>query len=210
MPGRPHDRLRPALHCSFSGDTCDCCRVADTRCSRAMGRCPKCLIDHLCGLGCLLRRTCSFGPLCRQSVVAPGQDRCFDEMCFAVVEAQALNSSPAAPDLTMYIVTVRATSHSRGRTQAEGGLRARLYSDGEYFKVSEQAQSDYELQHGKTPQITQKLAPGESIVSVLVFAVPLNVTHPGLVLDHGFTPGYFVIGESPFFHAPEILQLPSK
>jgi hypothetical protein len=43
---------------------------------------------------------------------------------------------------------------------------------------------------------------------VLVFEVPGEITHPALTLDHGFTPGYFVIGESPFFHKPPIMELP--
>jgi len=38
--------------------------------------------------------------------------------------------------------------------------------------------------------------------------VPQRIAHPALTLDHGFTPGYFVIGESPFFHKPNIHQLP--
>lgn len=143
----------------------------------------------------------------RQVVIRPGEDHCFDEMCFAVVDNQT-SFSLTQPDHTTWVVTVRATSHSRGRTQAEGGLRARLYANGMFFNVSEQAQKEYESAHGKTPPLTQRLAPGESIQSVLVFDLPRSMTHPGLALDHGFTPGYFVIGESPFFHEPDILQLP--
>jgi hypothetical protein len=147
--------------------------------------------------------------MAQPQTMAPGQDRCFDEMCFAVVRAQS-SPSPGArgANRRLYVVTIRITSRSRGRAQSEGGLRARLYDHGTYFDVSPQAQGVYELDHGKSPMLTQRLAPGESVQSVLVFEVPGNIAHPGLTLDHGFTPGYFVIGESPFFHGPDILTLP--
>jgi hypothetical protein len=102
------------------------------------------------------------------------------------------------------------TSHSRGRAQSEGGLRGRLYFDGTYVNVSEVAQKAYEAQHGANPKLMQMISPGESILSVLIFEVPQGIEHPALALDHGFTPGYFVIGESPFFHKPDVHQLPSE
>ena len=143
--------------------------------------------------------------------VAPGQDRCFDEMCFAVVGAQtSLSSSPSSGGHKMIVVTVRVTSHALGRTQSEGGIRARLYDHGQYFAISTQAQRAYELEHGNGPMLTQRLAPGESIQSVLVFDVPPSIEHPSLTLGHGVTPGYFIIGESPFFHGPDLLTLPQS
>lgn len=145
--------------------------------------------------------------LVSQRVTRLGEERCFDEMCFAITGVQTQRQS-RTPANKLYIITVRVTSHSLGRTQAEGGVRARLYEGGRFFNVSEQAQQSYEAQHGKTPKLTQKLAPGESILSVLLFDLPANTTTPALTLDHGFTPGYFIIGESPFFHKPDILQLP--
>jgi hypothetical protein len=144
----------------------------------------------------------------RQKVTKAGEDRCFDEMCFAVVHVQTSSSPYTTSADRIYAVTVRVTSHSRGRTEAEGGIRARLYAGGKYFDVSQQAQKSYDARHGETPGLTQRLAPGESIQSVLLFEVPQGTEHPALTLDHGFTPGYFVIGESPFFHRPDILQLP--
>lgn len=147
--------------------------------------------------------------IARPRIVAPGQDRCFDEMCFAVVSAQS-----SLPHLVKsyghktLIVTVRVRSHSLGRAQSEGGIRARLYDQGQYVPISMQGQRAYELEHGKSPTLTQRLDPGESIQSVLVFDMPPNMAHPSLTLDHGFTPGYFIIGESPSFHGPDLLKLP--
>jgi hypothetical protein len=150
--------------------------------------------------------------LARQRVTRAGDDLCFDEMCFAVVGVQtqtqpSSSGLPAKPRSTLYVITVRVTSRSLGRPQAEGGLRARLYKDARFFNISERSQQAYDAQHGATPKLTQKLDPGESILSVLVFDLPSDITTPALTLDHGFTPGYFIIGESPFFHKPDILQL---
>jgi hypothetical protein len=148
-----------------------------------------------------------------QKVFKIAEDQCFDEMCFAVTDLQITSapavSQPGAVASRLYAVEVRVTSHSRGRAQAEGGLRGRLYENGAYINVSEAAQKAYEAQYGESSRLTQKIPPGESTVSVLLFEVPPGVTHPALTLDHGFTPGYFVIGESPFLHKPDIHQLRS-
>jgi hypothetical protein len=152
--------------------------------------------------------------LARQQVFQVGEAQCFDEMCFAVtglqtMPAQALHATGATSG-NFYVVTVRMTSHSRGRAQAEGGLRGRLYDNGAYLNVSAAGQNAYAAQHGESPKLTQKIAPGETIMSVLVFEVPQGMLHPAFTLDHGFTPGYFVIGESPFFHKPDIHELPQE
>jgi hypothetical protein len=147
-----------------------------------------------------------------QKVFRVGEDQCFDEMCFAVSDVQTLPEQAFNPAGTssrrLYVVKIRVTSHSRGRPQAEGGLRGRLYDGDTYFSVSEAAQKAYDSEHGESPRLTRKIAPGESILCILVFDVPQTIVHPALTLDHGFTPGYFVIGESPFFHKPDIHELP--
>ena len=147
-----------------------------------------------------------------QEVFNVGEDQCFDEICFAVSDVQTLPEQafiPASNSASrLYIVKIRVTSHSRGRAQAEGGLRGRLFDGAVYINVSETAQKAYDAQHGESPRLTQRIAPGESVLSVLVFEVPQTMMQPELILDHGFTPGYFVIGESPFFHKPDIHELP--
>jgi hypothetical protein len=66
-----------------------------------------------------------------QKVFKIGEPQCFDEMCFAVADVQtmpekAIHTSGATAG-SLYIVTIRVTNRSRGRAQAEGGLRGRLY-----------------------------------------------------------------------------------
>jgi hypothetical protein len=145
-----------------------------------------------------------------QKVFKIGEPQCFDEMCFAVADVQTIleQANPSGTTPTrLYLVTIRVTSRSRGRAQAERGLRGRLYDGDTYIDGSEAAQKIYNAQYGQGPKLTQKIAPGESILSVLAFEVPQGVARPALTLDHGFTPGYFVIGESPLFHKPDIHQL---
>jgi hypothetical protein len=147
-----------------------------------------------------------------QRIVPMGQDLCFDEMCFAAVQAQSVSQlgsgdSAVKADGQFYVITVRVSSHSRGRTQSEGGLRALLWDSGKYFGVSPQGQRAWEADNGATAPLTARLRPGESVLSVQVFDVPREVSAPGLVLSHGFGPGYFVIGECSLFHKPTITRI---
>ena len=143
-----------------------------------------------------------------QKVFKVGEEQCFDEMCFSVVDTRTMPARTLDPSATaasiLYVVRIRGTSHSRGRAQAEGGLRGRMYSDNAYIDVSEPVQRAYDAQHGHSPKLTAKIAPGQSIQAVLVFETPRGIARPAIALDHGFTPGYFVIGESPFLHEPDI------
>ncbi|HEV2485460.1 MAG TPA: hypothetical protein VGT08_08005 [Terracidiphilus sp.] len=147
-----------------------------------------------------------------QRIVPMGQERCFDEMCFAVVHAETasqlgLESQAAHANGRFYIVTVRVSSRSRGRAQSEAGLRAMLWDAGKSYEVSLEGQSAWEEANGETASLTARLQPGESITSVQVFDLPVQSTAPGLVLSHGFTPGYFVIGESPILRKPTLMRI---
>ena len=149
-----------------------------------------------------------------QHILPMNQDRCFDEICFSVVDFAVVSqlgpaASPVKAAGKFYVVTVRVSSRSRGRAQSENGIRARLWNSGEYFPVSNRGEQAWEASHGMTSSLTARLNPGESVLSVQVFDVPADVPSPGLVLDHGFTPGFFVIGECPLFHKPTIVQLAS-
>lgn len=147
-----------------------------------------------------------------QRVIPTNEEECYDEMCFSVIQAQTAPqlgppASPISANGIFYVVTVRVTSHSRGRTQSEGGIRALLWNSGNYYEVSPPAQRAWEAIHGANPVLTARLRPGESILSDQVFEVPARSSSLSLVLSHGFTPGYFVIGECPLFHPPTIFRL---
>lgn len=150
-----------------------------------------------------------------QLVIPANHDLCFDELCFASVNLQtaAQLGPPAQPiraNGVFYIVTVRASSHARGRAQSEQGLGALLWSPQRSYAASPQAQAAWNAAHPDNAAITARLSPGQSVLSDLVFDVPAQAGDLGLVLTHGFTPGYFVIGECPLLHKPTILRLPTS
>lgn len=147
-----------------------------------------------------------------QRIIPMGQERCFDEMCFSVVDVRTVPelgpaSEPVKAGGLFYVVTVRASSRSRGRPQSEGGLRALIWDSGKYYEASPNGQRAWEATNGETAKLTARLGPGESVQSVQVFDLPKDSAAPGLALSHGFTPGFFVIGECPLFHKPAILRL---
>lgn len=147
-----------------------------------------------------------------QRVVPMNRDLCWDELCFAVVNARTLPqlgaTQPVQPNDIFYVVTVRVSSHARGRPQSERGLRALLWSSGRYFEVSSAGQSAWEATHAQSSAaLTTRVWPGQNFLSDQVFEVPAQSKNLGLVLTNGFGPGYFVIGESPLFHKPTILRV---
>lgn len=149
-----------------------------------------------------------------QLVIPANHDLCFDEMCFATVNLQTATQlgPPAQPiraDGTFYIVTVRASSHARGRAQSELGLGAVLWSPQRTYAISPQGQAAWNAMHPDNAALTARLAPGQSVLSQQVFDVPAQTGELALVFTHGFTPGYLVIGECPLLHKPTILRLPT-
>ena len=54
-----------------------------------------------------------------QHIVSLGEDRCFDELCFAVMGYNRTSSTN--PGKSFYIVDVRISNRSRGRAQREIG-----------------------------------------------------------------------------------------
>jgi len=147
-----------------------------------------------------------------QRVIPMAQDLCFDELCFAVVNVRtAAELGPSRPPLRakgrFLIVTVRASSHARGRAQSERGLHAELWSPDHEYEVSPAGQRAWNETHAENLPLTTRLGPGQSFLSDQVFDVDGPAEGLGLVLSNGFTPGFFVIGESPLFHEPTILRL---
>jgi len=147
-----------------------------------------------------------------QRVVPFGQDLCFDEVCFAVVRTETVaeigQGAHAVHAQGLFrIVMVKVSNHARGRTQREGGLHALLRDAGMEYAVSPAGQSAWNAGHGAGVPLDAQLAPGESVQSVQVFDLPAAAGDPELMLSHGSTPGYFVIGQSPMLHKPTVMRL---
>lgn len=147
-----------------------------------------------------------------QRTIPLGQELCFDEMCFSVAKVEVVpqlgpETQPVKADGRFYVIAVRVNNRSRGRVESEGGLRALLWDSGKYYKGSSDGLQAWQALNGETAKITTRLQRGESVESVQVFDLPKAASAPGLALSHGFTPGYFVIGECPLFQKPTILKL---
>lgn len=148
-----------------------------------------------------------------QKTLKMGEDRCFDEMCFAptsvkIVPAVGLASNQIKANGNFYEVSIQASSHALGHAQREAGVSVSLIdSTGHVYEVSPQGQSAYEAANGPAPALTSRLQAGQRIISVQVFDVPRNAS--GLALHFGHNgPGLFIIGddESPL-HKPTITPL---
>lgn len=147
-----------------------------------------------------------------QQIVPLRQNLCLDEMCFAVVNVQTApqlgaRSQPVQANGIFYIVTVRMSSHARGRAQSENGVRALLWSPNREYEISPRGQSAWEAAHPESVALTTRLRAGQSMLSDQVFDIPARARALGLVVTNGFGPGYFVIGECPLFHEPTIMRL---
>ena len=124
-------------------------------------------------------------------VVPLFSDQCFDEMCFAVVGADELNSfaGSAEPAGRLVRVHVRIRNHGHGHAESEKLLRGYLVDSGG---------RQYDPVRGLSGvPLTAPVPAGGEVVSEPVFLLPRSATGLGLVLTHGrWQPGTLVIGDS--------------
>jgi hypothetical protein len=124
-----------------------------------------------------------------QKVVALGQDRCFDEMCFAATGVQELPGYLIRDGSRLIRVSVRISNHGKEKMQSEGLIRAYL--------IDRQGRRWEESTAVSGVQLTAKVAAGDSVMSQPVFKVPGDATGLGLIFTHGQRqPGVLVIGDS--------------
>jgi hypothetical protein len=141
-----------------------------------------------------------------QKVYHLGEDMCFDEICFAVTQAQEILRADAPRESASFAVSIRVSNDSRGRTQAESWLQPVLWSNGRPQAPSAQRQREWDARHENSP-LTRRIAPGESYISVQLFDLPREGHPTQLSFDHGLTPEYLVLGESPLMRPPKIIEL---
>ncbi len=129
----------------------------------------------------------------RQRVVSLGQEQCFDDLCFAVTKAEKLpvffGRNQPADGSQLVRVTIKARNRGRGKTQAEGLLRAYL--------VDSQGRRWQELPGLSGNRLTTRIAAGSTVISEPVFKLTGDANGLGLILTHGrWQPGVMVIGNS--------------
>jgi len=124
-----------------------------------------------------------------QKVVALGQNRCFDEMCFAVTGMQELPGYLIQDGSRLIRVSVRISNHGKEKRQSEGLIQAYL--------IDRQGRRWEESTAVSGVQLTAKVAAGDSVVSQPVFKVAGDATGLGLIFTRGQRqPGVLVVGDS--------------
>ncbi|HZY61714.1 MAG TPA: hypothetical protein VFE38_04245 [Edaphobacter sp.] len=124
-----------------------------------------------------------------QRSIALGQDRCFDEMCFAVMGSQQVPGYLPQDGSRLIRVSVRISNHGKKKRQSEKLISAYL--------IDRQGRKWSESSSLSGVRLTVKVAPGDSVMSEPVFRVAKDSTGLGLIFTHGdFQPGVLVIGDS--------------
>jgi hypothetical protein len=146
-----------------------------------------------------------------QQVVKVGEERCFDEWCITVTGASREPSvGGVRANGIFYVVSVRVSSHSRGRPQREKDVYTYLTDGrGRRFEISTAGQSALQRAGLAGVPMTSFVDPGGSFESHLAFDVPQDATNMGFVKrSHGWFPMLFIIGDSSsFLHRPTIVRL---
>ena len=145
-----------------------------------------------------------------QHIMSLGEDRCFDEMCFAVTGWNRMPSRNMGR--SFYLVAVRITNRSRGRAQREIGRKGVLIDrSGRVYEVSKEGM--HALSPVGGPPFTgldSEVGPGQSLETTLVFDLPTDVDYPGFALASNLSlnPARIVIGdEEHFLHWPTVWPL---
>ena len=145
-----------------------------------------------------------------QHIIALGEDRCFDEMCFAVSGYSRVPSTNAGKSI--YIVYVRITNRSRGRAERELGRKGVLIDrSGRVYEVSREGMHALSPVGGPPfPGLDAEVGPGQRLETTLVFDLPTDVDYPGFALASSLAinPARIVIGdEEHFLHWPTVVTL---
>lgn len=135
-------------------------------------------------------------------VLSPGQDRCFDEMCFAVLGAEAMEGfrTRGSEPERLLRVTVHVSNHGKRQTESEAALRAYLLDTRGHRWSALPGLSGVPL--------TVPVPPGGSTLSSPVYRLPRDGEPVGLIFSHGLSPSRLVIGDPESFgHQPDIFML---
>lgn len=136
-----------------------------------------------------------------QKVMAFGQERCFDEMCFTVIKVERMPGFPAHDDGALVRMSVEIKNKDRGGVQSEKRMHA-------YLLDSKGRRWDASTGVSGVP-LTTKVMAGGSVTSELVFKVAKDSTRLDLVFTRGSRYlGALVIGDSDsWLHRRTVVRL---
>ena len=147
----------------------------------------------------------------RRTLAAEGILR-YDDWCVgveAVKAAQQIGQAQAPAGREFVVVTLRIMSEARrGRQAAPRGSRVYLLdANDRRYDVSTLGQAAFEQGSGSQPDLTAKVDPRSSFLTVRVFEVPDDARRLSLAHQHGGRfPGLFIIGDG--FCEPPVILLP--
>jgi hypothetical protein len=130
-------------------------------------------------------------------VLQRGEERCFDEWCYAVSKVSRV---PSAADVS-YTVALRLFSQAKRVPQRANDVEVYLVDSRDNRYEPAPAPSE--------PPFNVLLQPGESVTTTRVFRAPIDARDVGLVLEHGGSgPGRFIIGDDlSLLHKRTIVRL---
>ena len=139
-------------------------------------------------------------------ILAPGQSRCFAEVCFSVLATRELPGFQARDQTRERLVRVTIGVHNTETSRAIGepNLRASLVDDRAHRWAIVPGLSGVSL--------STRVQPGGTTTSDPVFRVPGEASGLHLELLHaGWYPGRFIIGDpESLLHRSTQLQLPAR
>ena len=154
--------------------------------------------------------------LAPQRVLPMGENRCFDEMCFAVTGFERTPTIQSPAGITRahgvyYIVSARVSSRSRGRTQREAGrIGGMVDASGYKYQTSAEGMRAIAGTEGPLPGLDTEVAPGQSLPTKLVFDVPADIQSPAFTLGTTLriSPARIILdSDEHFLHKPTIVRL---
>lgn len=144
-----------------------------------------------------------------QHILKLGEDRCFDEMCFAVTGWNRTASKNEG--MSYYLVYVRISNRSRSHAQRENGRTGVLVDrTGHVYQLSPEAMRALASSGAAYPGLDSRVGPGQSLETTLAFELPEAVDYPGFALSSNLAlnPARLVIGdEDHFLHWPTVVPL---
>jgi hypothetical protein len=148
-----------------------------------------------------------------QRIVPMEADRCFDEWCVTVVDVRTETEiGGTQAQGIFYVVELKLSSHSRGRTQRAASAAVHLLDEqGRRYDLSPAGMFAFETKYGSIPPLTLFIEAGRSYETYQIFDLLKDAGKISLTVEHpvGFSPGWFIIGdEDSLFHKPTIVPLP--
>ncbi|HZC07113.1 MAG TPA: DUF4352 domain-containing protein [Ktedonobacterales bacterium] len=154
------------------------------------------------------------GALSPQRTLPLGQARCYDDWCVAVAHTASqatvgAGTTTATARGRFLIVTLQVSSHAKRVSQREHIASLYLLDDaGHRYDVAPAGQRALDASGQAGQPLDSLVGPGASFTHTLVFDIPADATHLGLVITHSAFPGALIIGdEQSVFHRPTLMLL---